>query len=130
LAQCEAKDRVLARTGAGIHRDDVVFSIDSTSVRNYGSQGQQKTFVIALKLAEYRLLQARTRTAPILLLDDVFDKLDETRLAQIASILNTAIEGQVFITDTSHERLAKVFSGHKTGKTAFFAVNDGGVEAK
>ncbi len=104
------KDRVNLYTTGGVHRDDLTFVIDGQSVKNYGSQGQQKTFVIALKLAQYHLLSLRKRMAPILLLDDIFDKLDEYRLQRIAYLLDQEIQGQVFITDTSQERLSSVFT--------------------
>lgn len=124
LRQQEAKDRVLCRTGAGIHRDELAFTIDGTSVRHYGSQGQQKTFVIALKLAEYALLEAHAGYPPVLLLDDIFDKLDESRLHRIADLLCARVRGQVFVTDTSFERLQSAFG---EGVAAHFVVGDGGM---
>ncbi|MEL6135502.1 MAG: DNA replication/repair protein RecF, partial [Bacteroidota bacterium] len=96
LAEKLEKDRVNQYTGVGIHRDDMAFEIDARSVRNFGSQGQQKTFIIALKLAQYTLLQEQCGLAPILLLDDIFDKLDESRLARIAQMLDEEVEGQIF----------------------------------
>ena len=105
----QPKDQVNQYSGQGTHRDDLIFTINGQSVRNFGSQGQQKTFIIALKLAQYRLLQAHTQEPPVLLLDDIFDKLDEHRLASIARILDREIEGQIFVTDTSQERMQAVF---------------------
>lgn len=119
------KDRINQYSGAGIHRDDLVFGIDERSVRHFGSQGQQKTFVIALKLAQYKILEEKSGKTPLLLLDDIFDKLDHRRLAHISQILEQDIEGQVFITDTSLERLQKVFSERKEKQTSFFAVEAG-----
>ncbi len=109
LRDQQEKDRVNGYSGAGAHRDDLIFRIDDHSVKNYGSQGQQKTFVISLKLAQYQLLQERSGMSPILLLDDLFDKLDRTRLHQIADLLQEKINGQVFISDTSMPRLEEVF---------------------
>lgn len=114
------KDRILQRTNIGVHRDDVLFSINGISAKHFGSQGQQKTFVIALKLAEYDLLEAHTGVSPLLLLDDIFDKLDESRVAGIAALLHQRTAGQVFITDTSHERLARVFAPENTQREVLF----------
>lgn len=129
LAERLPKDRVMLYTTAGVHRDDLSFHINDQSVRNFGSQGQQKTFVIALKLAQYQLLQQRIELAPILLLDDIFDKLDEYRLQSIGRILEEEIEGQVFVTDTSTQRLKKVFQQANKDKLAFFEVVYGRVNA-
>ena len=125
LDQYREKDLANQYTVAGIHRDDLIFSINGQSVRNYGSQGQQKTFVISLKLAQYQLLEQHTQLPPILLLDDIFDKLDEQRLAQIGQILDVEVKGQTFITDTSLERLAGVFSATKKTSVQFFQVDSG-----
>jgi DNA replication and repair protein RecF len=127
LKNNQPKDQVNQYSGVGIHRDDLVFSINEASVRNFGSQGQQKTFIIALKLAQYQLLQGHTNEAPILLLDDIFDKLDENRLASIARILDREIEGQIFVTDTSIERMKEIFS-HGEKEAKFFQVKEGKVE--
>ncbi|MEO0469665.1 MAG: DNA replication/repair protein RecF [Bacteroidota bacterium] len=121
------KDRVNGYSSAGSHRDELIFSINHQSVRNFGSQGQQKTFVIALKLAQYQLLEQQARFSPILLLDDIFDKLDENRLQHIAHILDQEIKGQIFITDTSYDRLMIAFSESEQREVRFFSVMDGGV---
>lgn len=118
------KDRVNQYTSAGIQRDDLVFSIDEHSVRHFGSQGQQKTFVIALKLAQYELLAREKGFAPLLLLDDLFDKLDRHRLGSIGSILQEEIKGQVFITDTSYERLRPLFPAEGERSPRYFDVQD------
>ncbi|MEL6257002.1 MAG: DNA replication/repair protein RecF [Bacteroidota bacterium] len=102
------KDQVNQYTGVGAHRDDLKFFIDEQSVRNFGSQGQQKTFIISLKLAQYQLLEEHKEISPLLLLDDIFDKLDDQRLARIAGILDQKLQGQTFITDTSYDRLANL----------------------
>ena len=125
LSRYREKDLANQYTVAGVHRDELVFGINGQSVRNYGSQGQQKTFVIALKLAQYQLLEQHTQLPPVLLLDDIFDKLDEQRLAQIGQILDLEIKGQTFITDTSQERLAGVFSTTKETAVQFFQVESG-----
>ncbi|MCL4143685.1 UNVERIFIED_CONTAM: hypothetical protein GTU68_027062 [Idotea baltica] len=127
LSESLEKDLSNQYSGTGVHRDDLIFTIDAHSTRNYGSQGQQKTFVIALKLAQYLLLQQQTNLNPILLLDDIFDKLDEHRLQQIAQLLSEEVEGQIFITDTSLERLQGIFKVSTNKPVAFYSVIDGEV---
>ena len=127
LAEYEQRDRVNQYSGAGVHRDDLVFHIDEQSVKNFGSQGQQKTFVIALRLAQYQLLERETGTAPVLLLDDIFDKLDEHRLASIATLLDREVAGQVFVTDTAHERLRQLLGKVRDREVAYFQVHNGQV---
>lgn len=128
LAEKMEKDRVNQYSSGGIHRDDLVFSIDEQSVRNYGSQGQQKTFVIALKLAQYELLAREKGFAPLLLLDDLFDKLDRQRLGSIAELLMEEIQGQVFITDTSLKRLANLFPTQGERVPRYFTVENATVQ--
>ena len=77
-------------------------------LRKYGSQGQQKSFIIALKLAQYQIIAAETGKTPILLLDDVFDKLDESRVAELISLVAGNTFGQIVITDCSHERMERL----------------------
>ena len=126
----QARDRANQYTSAGIHRDDLIFTINDQPVRNFGSQGQQKTFVVALKFAQYFLLNRHTSTTPVLLLDDIFDKLDESRLVSISHLLDREIGGQVFVTDTSYERLARVFQPLSEKKAAYFQVNFGQVDQR
>ena len=99
------KDRVLQRTSGGIHRDDLVFTQEGHPLRRVASQGQLKSFVLSLKLAQYRLLEQGTRRSPILLLDDIFDKLDQDRVRQLLELVLTSAFGQVFITDTDPRRV-------------------------
>lgn len=99
-----AKDRVNQYTSVGLHRDNLVFELDGRSVRKFGSQGQQKSFLIALKLAQYEFLKEKQGTVPVLLLDDIFDKLDEERVAQLVKLVHDEDFGQIFITDTHPER--------------------------
>jgi DNA replication and repair protein RecF len=121
------KDRVLGYTGTGIHKDDLHFSIDGQAVRHYGSQGQQKTFLLALKLGQYQVLRQRCGKAPLLLLDDIFDNLDDERLARIALLLRSEVGGQVWITDTSLERMKAVFAGNDGPERRFFDVSRGSI---
>ena len=100
LKQAADRDRLLTYTTVGIHRDDLVLNIGDYAVRKIGSQGQKKTFLIALKLAQYHWLHQMSEVKPLLLLDDIFDKLDADRVEQIVKIVGGEMFGQVFITDT------------------------------
>lgn len=108
---CEAmnKDRIAQHCTSGIHRDDMDFLLDGFAVKRYGSQGQQKSFVIAIKLAQFEYTRQIKGFKPILLLDDVFDKLDDLRVAQLIKLVSENSFGQVFITDTSKDRIAAIF---------------------
>lgn len=127
IKEKEVRDLANQYTGVGVHRDDLIFQIEDRSVRNFGSQGQQKTFVISLKLAQYALLHRQRELPPVLLLDDIFDKLDQYRLAKIGGILDEDMKGQIFITDTSLERMKMVFA-NTLREVAFFTVEEGKVK--
>lgn len=99
------RDRLLTYTTVGIHRDDLAMSIAGYPVKKNGSQGQKKTFLIALKLAQYAWLYRMSGVKPLLLLDDIFDKLDADRVRQIVRIVGGSMFGQVFITDTNREHI-------------------------
>ncbi len=98
------KDKVLQYTSVGIHKDDLNFEIDQYPIKKFGSQGQQKSFLIALKLAQFDFIKAQSGVSPILLLDDIFDKLDEQRVSQIITLVDNENFGQIFISDTHPER--------------------------
>jgi len=102
------KDRALQYTSVGIHKDDLHFKIDEYPIKKFGSQGQQKTYLIALKLAQFDFLTQEGGEKPILLLDDVFDKLDAHRVSQLVAMVNNNQFGQIFITDTHAERTEEV----------------------
>ncbi|MCC5916350.1 MAG: DNA replication/repair protein RecF [Cryomorphaceae bacterium] len=102
------KDRILEYTTVGIHRDDLAFNMDGRSVKRFGSQGQQKTYLIALKLAQYHYLHLQKGFKPLLLLDDIFDKLDASRVHHIINSVSNGVFGQIFITDTHPERAEKL----------------------
>ena len=111
------KDRVLQYTSAGIHKDDLSFEIDHYPIKKFGSQGQQKSFLIALKLAQFEFVKKNSGENPILLFDDIFDKLDETRVGKIIEMVNNSDFGQLFISDTHPERTeAKIKSTHQSYK--------------
>ena len=103
-----AKDRVLQYTSVGTHKDDLFYSIDGFPIKKFGSQGQQKSFLIALKLAQFDFLKKESNTNPTLLLDDIFDKLDETRVEQIIKLVDNDHFGQIFISDTHPERTENI----------------------
>ena len=102
------KDRVLQYTSVGIHKDDLQFTIAGHPIKKFGSQGQQKSFLIALKLAQFHFIKEQAGTTPILLLDDIFDKLDEHRVSQIVSLVDNDNFGQLFISDTHADRTENV----------------------
>ena len=110
IKQTLERDRILERTTVGIHKDDLVFSIGGMPLKKFGSQGQQKSFLIALKLAQYTFLQQQKGFKPLLLLDDIFDKLDESRTRKLMKMVSDKDFGQIFITDTSRKRIEHVFN--------------------
>jgi DNA replication and repair protein RecF len=102
------KDRILQYTTAGIHKDDLIMSLSGYPIKRIGSQGQQKTFLVALKLAKFDFIKRINGFHPILLLDDVFDKFDARRVRQIIRLVAEHEFGQIFITDTNRERIKNV----------------------
>jgi DNA replication and repair protein RecF len=117
LIQNLQKDRITQYTTCGIHKDDVIFNIAGFPVKKFGSQGQQKSFLIALKLAQFDFIKKHTKTLPILLFDDIFDKLDAFRVQQIVNMVNDDVFGQIFISDTHPERTENIIKQtHKSYK--------------
>lgn len=108
LSENLEKDRVLTYTSRGIHKDDLRFEMNGNLIKKFGSQGQQKSFLIALKLAQIKRIKDITNKNPILLLDDIFDKLDDNRVSQLIELVNQQNFGQIFITDTHRERTKSV----------------------
>lgn len=104
LQESLSKDKILQYTNVGIHRDDLDFLIDGFPIQKFGSQGQQKSFLIALKLAQFDLIQTQIKVTPILLLDDIFDKLDDERVNKLIKMVKDNHFGQIFISDTHQER--------------------------
>jgi len=109
LAQSIEKDRILERTTTGIHKDELQFEIANMPMKKFGSQGQQKSFLIALKLAQYSYLQKFKNFKPLLLLDDIFDKLDTHRIHKLMEMVSHQDFGQIFITDANKDRVEAVF---------------------
>lgn len=123
-----AKDRIMGFSLHGIHRDELEMTLDGYPVKREGSQGQHKTFAIALKLAQFDFLKnTNSKTTPILLLDDIFDKLDASRVQQIISLVAGDDFGQIFITDTNRQHLDGLL---RQGDFDYrlFSVEDGNIQ--
>lgn len=125
LAECREKDRILERTTQGIHRDELVFKLGGHPLKRLGSQGQLKSFVLALKLAQYRFLQAERQLSPILLLDDIFDKLDPERVKQLLAYILAEDFGQIFLSDTDEQRIRTVLQQHQSTTPKLFEIKEG-----
>jgi DNA replication and repair protein RecF len=111
------RDRLLQYTSVGIHKDDLSFEIDDHPIKKFGSQGQQKSFLIALKLAQFDFVKKKSGENPILLFDDIFDKLDEFRVGKIVEMVNNEDFGQLFISDTHAARTEEIVrSTHQSYK--------------
>lgn len=113
------RDRVLQYTCVGIHKDDLLFEIDGHPIKKFGSQGQQKSFLIALKLAQFEFIKKQSGVLPILLFDDIFDKLDETRVSKIVQMIDDKVFGQIFISDTHPERTEAIIKATHQSYTIF-----------
>ncbi|MEJ5993045.1 DNA replication and repair protein RecF [Pedobacter sp. Du54] len=113
------RDRIVERTTTGIHKDDLIFTISEMPLKRFGSQGQQKSFLIALKLAQYAYLQKFKGFKPVLLLDDIFDKLDDLRVHKLMEMVSHHDFGQIFITDTGKERVLSIFNAINVEVTLF-----------
>ncbi|MDC0230335.1 DNA replication/repair protein RecF [Aureispira] len=124
LQESREKDAWLRRTTKGIHKDDIKFFIDKYPVKKNASQGQLKSYLLALKLAQYQLLKEETTVNPLLLLDDIFDKLDANRVKYLLELLLTCDFGQIFITDTHDRRIIEILNNFNSGYTQFI-VKDG-----
>ncbi len=123
LEQNIEKDRVLQYTGVGIHKDELIFKLKEHTLKKNASQGQQKTYLIALKLAQFDYIKQISSIKPILLFDDIFDKLDRLRVEQIIKLVADKHFGQIFITDTNQERLDKILNKIKINYK-LFKIND------
>jgi len=118
------KDMFLEYTTAGIHKDDLLLEMDGYPVKSLGSQGQQKSYLVALKLAKFDYIKRESGFSPILLLDDIFDKFDAERVEQIIRLVGNDRFGQIFITDTHQSRLHEILSSHNTDYRLFRISND------
>lgn len=123
------RDVQAQHTTGGIHKDDLLFGINGRPLRKFGSQGQQKTYLIALKLAQFDLTARRSGTKPLLLLDDIFDKIDPQRMRHLLELLGGGRFGQVIITDADAARLHVALDGLDLD-TRFFHLDHEGVSAE
>ncbi len=124
LVQFERKDAQTRYSNAGVHKDDLVFQIKGHPVKKFGSQGQQKSFIIALRLAQYEWLKKHLGVTPVLLLDDIFDKLDHVRVERLMKLVADNFFGQVLVTDTDAQRVKDVFASNELA-SKMFSVADG-----
>ncbi len=121
------KDCILQRTNMGIHKDDIIFLMDDNPMKRFASQGQLKSFVLSLGLSRFHILDVHGKVKPILLLDDIFDKLDKDRVAQLLELLSNEGFGQIFLTDT-HESRVREATGNFNRELRIFKVERGQVE--
>ncbi len=127
LSENRERDRYLQYTSTGIHRDDLIFKMGGYPVRQLGSQGQQKSYLLALKLAKFVYISEMTGLTPMLLLDDLFDKFDADRVEQLIRLVGNHRFGQIFITDTHQSRLKMILEG-STNDFKLFRIGHEGVE--
>lgn len=117
LVEFEDKDKAAQYSNYGIHKDDLIFEIGEHPIKKFGSQGQQKSYLIALKLAQFDFIRKQNKVDPILLLDDIFDKLDEGRVEQIIKLVDEENFGQIFLSDTHADRTETIIQKiHQTYK--------------
>lgn len=127
LAKRLKRDRLLEYTTSGIHKEDLLFNIGDYPIKRLGSQGQNKSYLIALKLAQFEFIKEMSGLKPILLLDDIFDKLDSNRVEQIINLVAGDQFGQIFITDTNRSHLNEIIKAANADYT-IFSVHDGLIE--
>ena len=120
------KDRFMEYTTVGIHKDDWEFKMDNYLAKKFASQGQQKSYLLSVKLAQFEFVKQHKQIIPILMLDDIHDKLDESRVKRLIELVNISDFGQVFITDTSKERVQKLFKGINS-EIKIFKVREGSI---
>jgi DNA replication and repair protein RecF len=127
LKHSREKDRIMQYTTHGIHKDDLILKLNGYPLKKTGSQGQQKTFLVTLKLAQFDFIKEMSQIRPILLLDDVFDKFDEQRVRQIIRLVSDDHFGQIFISHTDEEKMRSILEEMHT-EFKLFRVDDGRVE--
>jgi DNA replication and repair protein RecF len=129
ISQSRPKDRIVGYSLHGIHKDELEMTLGGYPIKREGSQGQNKTYILSLKLAQFDFLKRTgSRTTPLLLLDDIFDKLDAQRVEQIVNLVASDAFGQIFITDTNREHLDKILEKNQ-GDYKIFKVKGGEVES-
>jgi len=119
LRENTQKDKAIQYTSVGIHKDDLLFEIGNYPIKKFGSQGQQKSFLITLKLAQYHFVRALNNVKPIFIFDDIFDKLDKFRVEKIIDLVNQNTFGQLFMSDTDFERAENVILQTKQSYKVF-----------
>ncbi len=124
LKSVRQKDLAVGYTTKGIHKDDLNFMLDEYAIKRLGSQGQQKTYLTALKFAQYEFVYKRANITPILLLDDVFDKLDANRVEKIVELVSGNDFGQIFITDTNRDHLYEILEKIGKDHKVYFLENE------
>ena len=118
--QCNRqRDSIVGFTLCGVHRDDLEMSLGGYKIRMEGSQGQTKTYLVALKLAQFEFIKQKKKSTPILLLDDIFDKLDATRVEKILNLVSKDTFGQIFITDTNRNYISEIIEKTRTEAKIF-----------
>jgi DNA replication and repair protein RecF len=117
------RDILLQRTSTGVHRDDFDFQMNGNELKKFGSQGQQKSFLIALKLAEFQCIAEAKQFKPIVLLDDIFDKLDDQRIRQLMRLVSQGAFGQLFLTDARQTRSQEILKEAQVGAQVFKVEN-------
>ncbi|MEM7162729.1 MAG: DNA replication and repair protein RecF [Bacteroidota bacterium] len=124
LISCQQEDRRRAYSTLGLHKDDLILKIGDYPIKKFGSQGQQKSLIISMRLAQFQFMKNVTKITPVLLLDDIFDKLDDYRVKSLMELVSDGMFGQIFITDTSDERMLEIFN--KIGLNyALFPIRNG-----
>lgn len=124
ISEGRAKDRIMGYSLHGTHKDDLIMQLDGYPIKREGSQGQSKTYLIALKLAQFDFLRRSGHTTPILLLDDIFDRLDASRVEQIIHLVSGDTFGQIFITDVNRGHLDRILAS-VTGDYKLYGVENG-----
>lgn len=123
LKESREKDMILGYTTKGVHKDDVEFQIGGYPIKKMGSQGQKKTFLIALKLGQFKFLSEHKKRKPLLLLDDIFDKLDNERGDRLIELVGSDFFSQIFITDTQLNRIEPVLNKIQKESSIFMVDN-------
>lgn len=123
LMACRTKDCMVQHTSCGVHKDDLELLMDNVAIKKIGSQGQQKTFLLALKLAQFKFISEVKKVAPILLLDDIFDKFDQHRVREILNIVSSDNFGQIFITHTNELRMKEMLQEFEDNYALFLVDN-------
>ena len=122
-----SRDIALRRTSMGVHRDDYVFGIDGYPMKKFASQGQQKSMIVSLKMAQFEIIRTEKGFKPIILMDDIFDKLDDARIEKILNMVAGHTFGQIFVTDARPERTLSIFERIESNKSIYQIV-DGKVD--